>query len=581
MTLGSGELAQIVWAETKDLPPGKADGTGDANGVRRLLAQLAASVDGAGFEKRASLPSLNDRNFGDTARAVMAIADVAKDAGQPQSRLIFWEAGSNTERPNGGAIAPPTPWGTADGITYHGRAQLVGGRIVDIFSRPPVETGDDGAPFVNALTGTGMPDGKPLVVPKSAWNGAKPRTGYKLFLIALALFLFAGLWSYGVGLASRLTLDEFSKVATLMTAEDQAGAAKPDDAQPVAAKPDGGKADAQKPVDAQVNCSAKTPSGRDYVLGPQQWRPIPKGVNRCVELYADAQRTVADERSVKDSWVRSFANLALRASGSSGASVSLTLPLLLGFVAFALLFVSAGYSVCGRPMGAIIDDRYRMSLTLTQAVLWAVVIAGAWLVLGFYNIGFGGVEYSKLAQSVVGNPDPELKKLFDLFLVFPKIPSELWGVLGLAAGTPFLSRLVADTNIVTGVGGAAAPTPGRAGSDYLENNLDPSQASLSDMVLKETQNADHLVDPTRVQHVAFTAILVASYVMLLFGASSTIDPTRVTLAALETKSVFTNMPAVDGTFLALLFVSHATLLMGKVYDKKTTVPSSAEGSPHH
>jgi hypothetical protein len=551
MAVGSGELAQIVWAETKDLPFGKADGTGDTNGIRRLLAQLAASVDGVGFDRRASLPSLDDRIFGDTARAVMRIADTAKDAGQPQSRLIFWEAGSSTERPNGGAISPPAPWGTAEGITYQGRAQLVGGRIVDIFSRPPLDGAADGAPFVNAVTGTGMPNGKPLMLPKTAWAGAKPKTGYRLFLVALVLFLVGAGWSYGVGLASRLTLAEFSKAATL-------------------------KSEAGKEA-----CNPTPPAGVEFMLGPAPWRLAADGSNKCLRLYTTAQQKVADDKGALDqkTWIELLANIALRTSGSSGASVSLALPLALGFVAFAFLFISAGYGVCGRPMGAIIDERYRMSLTLTQAVLWAVVITGAWLVLGLYNIGFGGVEYSKIAQAVAKPGDDVLKQLSDQFLVFPTIPKELWGVLGLAAGTPFLSRLVADTNIVAPAEPSTPTTTTPSGTvpDYLERNVDPSQATLSDMVLKETQRASHLVDATRVQHVAFTGILVASYVMLLFGTVSTIDPTRIGLASIDTKSVFTSMPAVDATFLALLFTSHAALLIGKAYDKKTTAPTGTSG----
>ena len=49
MGLPAGELAEIVWAETRALGPAPGDGTGSINGVRRLIALLAASTGGAGF----------------------------------------------------------------------------------------------------------------------------------------------------------------------------------------------------------------------------------------------------------------------------------------------------------------------------------------------------------------------------------------------------------------------------------------------------------------------------------------------------------------------------------------------------
>src|SRR5580698_6436892 len=93
MSLNASELAQIVWAETNALGPSRADGSGDVNGVRRLVAQLAASLSGAGFNKRQALPPLTDPQYGETARAITGIADAAKDAATPQARLIFWNAG--------------------------------------------------------------------------------------------------------------------------------------------------------------------------------------------------------------------------------------------------------------------------------------------------------------------------------------------------------------------------------------------------------------------------------------------------------------------------------------------------------
>lgn len=52
MGLSAAELAQIVWAETRKFGPARADGKGDLNVLRRMIAQLAASAGGEGFPNR-------------------------------------------------------------------------------------------------------------------------------------------------------------------------------------------------------------------------------------------------------------------------------------------------------------------------------------------------------------------------------------------------------------------------------------------------------------------------------------------------------------------------------------------------
>src|SRR5713101_7379486 len=87
MALPSGDLAQIVWAETKWLDAGNAESSADVNHIRRMVAQLAASTDGQGFDRREPLPATNDSRYGD----LLIIAEEAKMATAPQSRLIFWQ----------------------------------------------------------------------------------------------------------------------------------------------------------------------------------------------------------------------------------------------------------------------------------------------------------------------------------------------------------------------------------------------------------------------------------------------------------------------------------------------------------
>ena len=88
------------------------------------------------------------------------------------------------------------------------------------------------------------------------------------------------------------------------------------------------------------------------------------------------------------------------------------------------------------------------------------------------------------------------------------------------------------------------------------------------MVTQEVKGRGDRVDTSRVQHVAITGILGISYLLVLFDAVVAIDAVSIVYAAAQNASVLATMPQIDGTFTALLFVSHAALLGSKVYDRK-------------
>src|SRR3954453_3609388 len=128
MALLAGEIAEIVWAETRALGEAPGDGSGNVNGVRRLVADLGAPTPGTGLARRESLPSVDDRRYGETARAIMRIAEDAKAVTTPQNRLIIWETNDeSTELNTRTDPPPPAPWGElAPGqIITHLRQQLL------------------------------------------------------------------------------------------------------------------------------------------------------------------------------------------------------------------------------------------------------------------------------------------------------------------------------------------------------------------------------------------------------------------------------------------------------------------------
>lgn len=559
MALLAGEIAEIVWAETRAFGTAPGDGSGNVNGVRRLVAGLAASTGGTGFEKREPLPSVDDRRYGETARAIMRIAEDAKAVTAPQNRLIIWETNDDSAELNAKTDPPPPPpWGDlAPGqLINHLRQQLLpNGNTVDVFARPPRDAGADGAVFVNALTGTGVPDGRAPMAQTRPTTTARPRLGFWMFVAASVLFVLAALCAYGVGIASRLALAQFEQSARITAAGTEPG----------------------------LVCAA-TASDQSTVLDTVNWRPNTDPAKDCRSQFTLALSRVSSGQYPSDpregnaahktTWPEWFASTALSWSHAAGASVSLVVPMALALVAFVLLFVSAGYGISGRALGPIIDDRNRMSLTLAQLVMWSLILLSGLLVIGLYNYGFGGLLIAQLEQqaaaATAANETPNKAKLaLDAYHLFPAIPYYLYFVAGFAVATPFLSRLISDTNMV-GTPEQTAPDRNAPGATpkYLRTNDMVSQAALADMVTQEVKGHGDRVDTSRVQHVAITGILGISYLLVLFDAVAAIDAVSIVYAAAQNASVLATMPQIDGTFTALLFVSHAALLGSKVYDKK-------------
>lgn len=569
MALSSGELAQIVWAETKALGTAPADGTGSVNGVRRLIARLAAADDGTGFGRRDQLPSVQDRESGDTVRAILSIAEDARSATAPQSRLIIWEADGEALRLNKTTSPPPpAPWGDlpADKVVHQLHQKLANGQTVDVFSRDASTDNGSGSnpPFVNAMTGTGVPGGSAPMAEARTTSQAMPRMGMFLFVVATVLFLVAAVGSYGAGVGARLSLGQFVQSAGIA--------------------PGGG---------TSINCAVTT-AAKPTVLDSVNWRPNSNKSQDCRTLFAAAQSAVAaaqypDEQNAKPgtrvnrktTWPEWFASQALAYLGAVNGTLSLVIPFSIALISLLLLFVACGFGITGRALGPIIDERNRMSLTLAQLAMWSIVLLSGLLVCGLFNYGFGGLLITELQQqaaaATAADETPNAaKSALDAYNLFPSIPFYLGFVGGFAVATPFLSRLISNSTIVgtpeRTAPDAASPTPA---PKYLADKTGPDKAALSDMVLQEVKGRNDMIDINRIQHVAITGILGISYLLVLFDVVSNIDAVRIVFAAAQNASVLTSMPQIDGTFTSLLFVSHAALLGSKVYDKM--VPANRSG----
>jgi hypothetical protein len=578
MPLLAGELAQIVWAETQSLGIGRVDGTGDINNVRRLVAQLAASTGGAGFAKRAALPPLDDPHYGETARAIMMIADQSKDASGPQSRLIFWPGGLDSSKLNAASDPrPPEPWASIDpaSITNILRFTLPNGGAIDAFSRPAMPESREGAPFVNTLTGTGVPKSAAPKAAAPVQSSANPPTKIAWWIGVAGVFLFiaGGAMSALTGLSisgardSLTTTDPAYQRLLLLKIAD------------VCAK------------DFKSLPGAKLPTVCDKLLGDNKAISLPKdtekvhwdkgdevlkSVSSCGQDPTQPDCNIAwraavqadDDQTWKESffaWMYAISGYLTGASSDPG-STSILIPFLVALVGIVSLIIALGLGTVGRVAGVWIDTRNRVSLARAQVTLWTIVALGGYLVLAMFNIGFAGFLQSGQALAA--------------FHAFPSIPASIAGVLGIATGSTMLSSLILSTKdkgpnltvqgAVQDLANRGAPFFGNQTSG-LDKRPSPALASMADIFMGE-ENADaDTVDVSRLQNVMITITLVFGFFALLVQMMSNIK--MLTLLSAH-DAIFSQLPDPGASFAWLLAVSHATYLVSKAHDSQDRGPVS-------
>ena len=129
----------------------------------------------------------------------------------------------------------------------------------------------------------------------------------------------------------------------------------------------------------------------------------------------------------------------------------LTLAGAVSFLAVVFLLVGTGIGLRGNPVGALVDDRGRMSLSRLQLACWTIVILGGYWTLSFWNLGAGATGTIHL----------------------PALQPDLWMLLGVVTASPLVSTMVlsgrrnASESTVDAAGGpqvgATAPPHGAGG----------------------------------------------------------------------------------------------------------------------
>jgi hypothetical protein len=195
------------------------------------------------------------------------------------------------------------------------------------------------------------------------------------------------------------------------------------------------------------------------------------------------------------------------------------------------------------PMGILIDQRGRYSLSNLQLVMWSIIVLSL----------LSGVFWGRLVDGVV-NP-----------LSF-SIPANVLGLLGISAGSAATATAVKASKDAT-----------RSGSVAASANEDKPRFSQV-FLQEEGASADKVVDVSKYQNFIITLVLGVAYVALAFHA---ID--RATTAA-----SFKALPDFSGTFLVLLGISHGAYVAGKLPNPAGTpqgltvakvTAASVEGAP--
>jgi hypothetical protein len=171
-------------------------------------------------------------------------------------------------------------------------------------------------------------------------------------------------------------------------------------------------------------------------------------------------------------------------------------------------------------LGILIDNRGRYSLSHLQITLWTLVVLPP----------LAGVTIGRLAEGV--------QDVLDF-----AIPETLLAVLGISVGS---------ATIATGIkAGKDATRPVEVAAS--DPNLDPPRVAQV-VLLEEGQLADKIVDIGKFQSLWLTLVLVVAYV------ASAVASLRAAGSAANIQS----LPAFTTTFTALLAISHAGYLGGKL-----------------
>ena len=218
---------------------------------------------------------------------------------------------------------------------------------------------------------------------------------------------------------------------------------------------------------------------------------------------------------------------------TQSCTFSLRLPLTLSILAFLVLIAGSGMAISGDPFWVLLDPNTKCtSLSRTQAILWTALILGGYATMSFFNIAYG------TADAIAAKTPYQL---------FPGIDGDLLLLLGIVAGSPIAATYLSGSTNIT-------QCPTSASTGLIDR--------LAELFTTDGSDTTGQLQLSRMQCVFMTLILGFSYAGLLFQYAGSIDAAALVDAAGQ-RPVFTDMPAITGSFMVLLTASHTIFQVSK------------------
>lgn len=228
---------------------------------------------------------------------------------------------------------------------------------------------------------------------------------------------------------------------------------------------------------------------------------------------------------------------------------NLLLPWVSALIFVAVVIGIVGFFIRGTCIGAMIDSRNRLSLSLLQMAGWTVLIFSLFYVTSLFLVG--------------ASPTPSPLPVYD---------SGIWALLGISIGSASISRIVLE------IKDHPASLAGSGSVSLLDKRDDPNSWSFFDLFSGEEESNSSTVDLPRLQQVIVTIVLMIIFSGMTATILSSIGwPANWSDWAKHAIPDLTNNPS----FLGLLGISHGGYLLFKGLPKQGGSPTStaAPGSP--
>jgi len=193
-----------------------------------------------------------------------------------------------------------------------------------------------------------------------------------------------------------------------------------------------------------------------------------------------------------------------------------------------------GQLVNGRPIGAFIDNRNRLSLSKLQAGAWTVIVVAAFATAAAYNAETASNYDSVQALNIA-------------------IPGELLLAMGISSAslvaTPALLSLKSNQTASAPAVSALPNGSSANGKVLVQSSAD--QASWSNLVTGDEVGNAQSPDLGKIQQILITVVLLGGYGGYVFASFNDI------------RGPIGQLPTVDQSFVWLLGLSHASYLAYK------------------